>query len=110
MTSKMYNISKRGIVLSIFPITTTIATTGLSQTIGLFSYVYAHTFTPDDSASFLAFIYRLKDEAQLVQDNLLGNGTNSSNVLAQQHAKNAISILNKTWTKEIAEPNRRITG
>jgi gas vesicle protein len=77
----------------------------------LFSNAYAHTFTPDDSASFLALIYRIKNEAQLVRDNLLGNATtSSSNVLAEQHAKSAISILNETWAKEIAGRNRRIAN
>jgi hypothetical protein len=71
--------------------------------------VYAHTFTPNDSASFLSLIYRIKNEAQLVQSNLLSNAFNSTG-LAQQHAQNAITILNQTLTKEIAERNHRIAS
>jgi hypothetical protein len=45
----------------------------------------------------------------LVQSNFLSNATNnSSRTLAQQHAQNAIAILNQTWTKEIAERNNRV--
>jgi hypothetical protein len=53
----MYNISDRSIILSVFAIAIGVATTGLSQPVGFLSKVYAHTFTPDDSASFLALIY-----------------------------------------------------
>ena len=62
--------------------------------------------------SFLLFIYRIKNEAQLVQSNLLVNSTdnNSNRTLAQQHSENAISILNQTWTKEIAERNHRVAN
>jgi hypothetical protein len=39
----------------------------------------------------------------------LSNASNSTG-LAQQHAQNAIAILNQTWTKEIAERNHRIAS
>jgi hypothetical protein len=59
---------------------------------------------PDETASFLSVINRIKNEAQLVQSNFLSNATNnSSRTLAQQHAQNAIAILNQIWTKEIAK-------
>ena len=67
--------------------------------------VYAHTFTPNDSASFLSVIYRVKNEAQLVASNLPHNFT-----LADQHAERAMDILNKTWIKEIAETNSRVAN
>ena len=53
------------------------------------------------SADFLSLIYRIKNEAQLVQSNLMVNSTdnNSGRALAQQHADNSITILNQTWTK-----------
>ena len=71
--------------------------------------MYAHNFTPDETASFLSVINRIKNEAQLVQSNLLYNATNSSSrALAQHHAQNAIAILNQTWTEEIAERNNRV--
>src|SRR6266487_6393982 len=87
-------------------------TTALSQFINLSPRAYAHTFSPDESADFISLIYRIKNEAQLVQSNLLANSTdnNSNRTLAQQHAENAISILNQTWTKEIAERNHRVAN
>jgi hypothetical protein len=87
-------------------------TTALSQFINLSPRIaYAHTFSPDESADFLSLIYRMKNEAQLVQGNLLVNSTdNNSRGLAQQHADNAIAIFNQTWTKEIAERNHRVAS
>jgi hypothetical protein len=71
--------------------------------------VYAHNFTPDETASFLSVINRIKNETQLIQSNFLSNATNNSGrTLAQQHTQNAIAILNQTWTKEIAERNNRV--
>jgi hypothetical protein len=68
---KMDNVNRSSMVLAAITIVIVRgATTGISQVISLFPNAYAHTFTPDDSASFLALIYRIKNEAQLVQDNL----------------------------------------
>jgi hypothetical protein len=67
----MDNVNRSSMVLAAITIVIVRgATTGISQVISLFPNAYAHTFTPDDSASFLALIYRIKNEAQLVQDNL----------------------------------------
>jgi hypothetical protein len=44
----------------------------------------------------------------LVQKNLLSSVTTDTSALAQQHAENAISILNHTWTEQIAERNHRV--
>jgi hypothetical protein len=68
---KMDNVNRSSMVLAAITIVIVRgASTGISQVISLFPNAYAHTFTPDDSASFLALIYRIKNEAQLVQDNL----------------------------------------
>jgi hypothetical protein len=68
---KVDNVNRSSMVLAAITIVIVRgATTGISQVISLFPNAYAHTFTPDDSASFLALIYRIKNEAQLVQDNL----------------------------------------
>jgi hypothetical protein len=67
----MDNVNRSSMVLAAITIVIVRgASTGISQVISLFPNAYAHTFTPDDSASFLALIYRIKNEAQLVQDNL----------------------------------------
>jgi hypothetical protein len=100
--------------------------TAFVELVGSSVPVYAHTFTTDESASFISLINRIKNEAQLVQNNLLSNVTNNNNnnsnnnisdsttnnnkALAQQHAQNAISILNKTWTEQIAERNQRVAS
>jgi hypothetical protein len=75
--------------------------------------VYGHNFAPDESASFLSLMNKLKAELGLVQTNL-DNGNVS---LAEEHATQAVGILNSkdpvnniTWKEEIAERNARIAG
>jgi hypothetical protein len=73
---------------------------------GLFSYypVYAHNFTPNESASFLSLVDTMQSEIHLVQTNIANNNIS----LAQEHAENAVELLNKTWIKEIEERNHRV--
>jgi hypothetical protein len=66
--------------------------------------VYAHNFTPNESASFLAFAEQLQVESELVQTNLANNNVS----LAEVHAEKAAMLLTPNITKEIAEENRRI--
>jgi hypothetical protein len=56
--SKMHNVNRSSIVLALLAIAivVAVATTGLLQATCLFSKAYAHTFTPDDSSSFLSLI------------------------------------------------------
>jgi hypothetical protein len=63
---------------------------------------YGHNFTPNESASFLAFVEQLGTESELVQMNL------ANNTLAQQHANNAAVLLTPNMTREIAERNQRV--
>jgi ElaB/YqjD/DUF883 family membrane-anchored ribosome-binding protein len=65
---------------------------------------YGHNFTPNESASFLAFIEQLQTEWELVQTNLANNNIS----LAQQHANNAAVLLTPNITREIAEQNQRV--
>ena len=65
---------------------------------------YGHNFTPNESASFLAFIEQLQTESELVQTNLANNNIS----LAQQHANNARVLLTPNITREIAEQNQRV--
>lgn len=73
---------------------------------GLFSYqlVCAHNFTPNESATFLSLVDTMQSEIHLVQSNIANNNVS----LAQEHAENAIELLNKTWIKEIEERNHRV--
>jgi hypothetical protein len=71
---------------------------------------YAHTFTGNESASFLSVIRILQAEANLVQTNL---ATNLS--LAQEHGKSIVGIVNATHTfgilpNEVSENNKRVAA
>ena len=72
--------------------------------------VYAHTFTGDESASFMSVIRILQAEANLVQSNLVSNAT-----LAQDHAKSIVDIVNGNHTfgvlpDEVSENNKRVAA
>lgn len=67
---------------------------------------YAHNFTPNESASFLAFVEQLQTESELVQSNLANNNVS----LAQVHANKAAALLTPNITEEIAEENQRVAN
>jgi hypothetical protein len=77
----------------------------------LFPYkqtAYAHTFTGDESASFMSVIKILQAEANLVQSDLASNLT-----LAQDHAKAVVDVVNGNHTfgvlpNEVSENNKRV--
>jgi hypothetical protein len=73
---------------------------------GLFSFypVYAHNFTPNESAAFLSLVDAMQSEIHLVQINIANNNI----LLAQEHAENAVKLLNITLIKEIEERNQRV--
>jgi hypothetical protein len=64
---------------------------------------YAHMFTTDETASFLAFADQLQVESELVQTNLANNNV----PLAQKHANKAASLLTPSIIVEIAEKNQK---
>jgi hypothetical protein len=64
---------------------------------------YAHTFSGDESASFLALAESIKTELQLVQSNLTSNGS-----VAEEHAAHAHEHLDDNTVEEIAERNERL--
>jgi NADH dehydrogenase/NADH:ubiquinone oxidoreductase subunit G len=65
----------------------------------------AHTFSGDESASFLALVEMIKIEAHLAQRDLSSNIT-----LAQEHANHTGEHLDMNQTKEIAEKNQRLAN
>ncbi|HET6780355.1 MAG TPA: hypothetical protein VFH09_04215 [Nitrososphaera sp.] len=67
-------------------------------------YAYAHEFSGDDSASFLALVETIKVQLQLVESNLASNVT-----LAQEHAIDANEHLDNHTIEEIAERNERLS-
>jgi hypothetical protein len=66
--------------------------------------VYAHMFTTNETASFLAFADQLQVESGLVQTNLANNSLS----LAQKHANKAASLLTPSIIVEIAEKNQNV--
>jgi hypothetical protein len=74
-----------------------------SNTNGILNQIYAHMFTLDDTASFLAFADQLRVESELVKTNL-GNNNLS---LAQKHANKAAALLTPGIVVEIAEKNQK---
>ena len=66
--------------------------------------VYGHTFTPNESASFLSLVNQLRVESELVQMSL----RNDNLSLAREHANKAAALLTSNVTKEIAEQNQRV--
>jgi hypothetical protein len=66
--------------------------------------VYGHTFTPNESASFLSLVNQLRVESEIVQMSL----RNDSLSLAREHANKAAALLTSNVTKEIAEQNQRV--
>jgi hypothetical protein len=65
---------------------------------------FAHTFSGDESATFLALLEMIKTEAHLAQQNL---GTNVT--LAHEHAEATTEHLDANQTKEISERNTRVS-
>jgi hypothetical protein len=84
-----------GIVLS------TVFSTSISNMLN--QKVYAHMFSTDETASFLAFVDQLQVESGLVQTNLANNNLS----LAQKHANKAASLLTPSIIIEIAEKNQK---
>src|ERR671910_1005026 len=66
--------------------------------------VYAHTFSPSESAEFLSLVDQIRAETALVTTNL----ENNSATLAQVHVEKASSLLNNSTLDEIREVNNRI--
>ncbi len=71
---------------------------------------YAHTFTGDESASFLSVMKILQAENNLVMTNLASNPT-----LAQEHANAVVKVVNGNHTfgvlpDEVSENNKRVAS
>lgn len=71
---------------------------------------YAHTFTGDESASFLSVMKILQAENNLIKTNLASNPT-----LAQEHAKAVVKVVNGNHTfgvlpDEVSENNKRVAS
>jgi hypothetical protein len=67
------------------------------------NFVFAHTFSGDESASFLAKVEMMKIESQLAQKQLSSNVT-----VAKDHAEHLTEHITSNDTKEITERNPRL--
>ena len=65
--------------------------------------VFGHTFSGDESASFLTIVEMIKIESQLAEKDLASNATN-----AKEHAEHTTEHLTANDTKEINERNPRL--
>jgi hypothetical protein len=65
--------------------------------------VFGHTFSGDESASFLTIVEMMKIESQLAEKDLALNATN-----AKEHAEHTTEHLTANDTKEINERNPRL--
>jgi hypothetical protein len=68
--------------------------------------IYAHLFSPNETATFVSVIYQLQTELQLVPTNLASNNVS----LAHDHANKAASLLTQRILVEIAEDNPKLAG
>ena len=66
--------------------------------------IYAHIFSTDEIASFVAITDQVQIESELVQTNLANNNIS----LAQNHANKAAALLTPDIISEIAEANEEI--
>lgn len=68
--------------------------------------IYAHLFTPNETATFVSIVYQLQAELELVPMNLANNNLS----LAQNHASKASSLLTQRILAEIAEDNPKLAS
>lgn len=66
-------------------------------------FIFGHTFSGDESASFLTIVEMMKIESQLAQKDLASNAT-----IAKDHAEHIGEHLTANNTKEINERNPRL--
>jgi hypothetical protein len=98
----LYNkVSMRKLIIT-FLILSIVSSVAVSNPL---NRAFAHTFSGDESATFLALLEMIKTEAHLAQQNL---GTNVT--LAQEHAEATTEHLDANQTKEISERNTRVSN
>lgn len=68
--------------------------------------IFAHQFTPNETATFVSTIYQLQTELELVSMNI----ANTNLSLAQNHASKASTLLTQRILSEIAEDNPKLAS
>ncbi|MDN5868999.1 MAG: hypothetical protein L0H55_16565, partial [Candidatus Nitrosocosmicus sp.] len=95
--------SKTGSSLVIWVISVLIISSFFPQLL-FYNNIFAHDFTPNESAHFLALMQLLETETNLVYQNLINNNSQ----LAEVHAKATIGALTPAVLREITERNERV--
>ena len=102
MGASLYNqMSMRKLIIT-FLILSIVSSVAVSNPL---NRAFAHTFSGDESATFLALLEMIKTEAHLAQQDL---GTNVT--LAHEHAEATTEHLDANQTKEISERNARVSN
>jgi hypothetical protein len=70
------------------------------------SQIYAHTFSTNESVIFLALVDKLKTQAQLIEQFILENDSDS----AIKHALLLKQLYNNDTNKEVQEENKRVAN
>lgn len=95
---------ERGAVSSTLTFAVVVICVGVLLTAGSGSKsVYAHTFSGDESASFLASVEVVRAQTALAQADFANNKT-----LASYHAEHAVEALSNDTIEEISEKNQRL--
>ena len=68
--------------------------------------IFAHQFTPNETATFVSTVYQLQVELELVSTNLANNSLS----LAQNHAGKASTLLTQRILAEVAEDNPKLAS
>ena len=68
--------------------------------------IFAHQFSPNETATFVSTVYQLQTELELVSTNLANNNLS----LAQNHASKASTLLTPRILAEIAEDNPKLAS
>jgi hypothetical protein len=81
-----------------------LVSSGSANSNSIYKKIYAHIFSTNEIASFLAIMDQVQVESDLVKTNLANNNLS----LAQNHANKAASLLTPDIVSEVAEANEEI--
>jgi hypothetical protein len=102
---ELLNILRRNLLFVLFYIILSISVISNNDNFHI-ERIYAHLFTPNETATFVSIVYQLQAELELVSMNLANNNLS----LAQNHASKASSLLTQRILAEIAEDNPKLAS
>jgi hypothetical protein len=104
VVSPLFFVSKKSFTIALLYLILSILF--LFNTDNFYVKIFAHQFTPNETATFIAVINELQAELGLVPTNLENNNV----TLSQNHASKAAAILTPRILTEIAEDNPRLAA